>query len=263
MTYYNTRFIKVRLSVIFLSCVALILLSVAIFLPKPSFAQASRCADPIEAWYECWQKLSTFRNQVNQWCAFADPSNTSGGSKRQACELTLYGSLDYTPTGIATTDKCKTAESALKTPDACYVELKSGAWKTALNNFSDTCTFADPTPECSEQQREQFAEDNNWAVDSSASSSSSSGAVDTTNSAQRSKFIERISTYIRWLTVGVGILSVFGLVISGIQYAAAQENPQSVAAAKSRINNIVIGILIYLTMFGLLQWLIPGGVFGL
>jgi len=77
----------------------------------------------------------------------------------------------------------------------------------------------------------------------------------------QSPFMIRVATYIRWATVGIGLLAVFGVVISGIQYAAAQDNPQSLAAAKGRITNIVIGIIIYFLMFGALQWLIPGGVF--
>ncbi len=62
------------------------------------------------------------------------------------------------------------------------------------------------------------------------------------------------------LTAGVGILATIGLVISGIQYTAARDNAAMVTKVKSRIFNIVIGLLAYGVMWVVLEWLIPGGI---
>lgn len=66
----------------------------------------------------------------------------------------------------------------------------------------------------------------------------------------------------RFLAAGIGIIIVFALVLSGIQYIMAQDNPQQVSAAKDHIWNVVIALLAYIFMFAFLQWLVPGGIFG-
>ena len=62
------------------------------------------------------------------------------------------------------------------------------------------------------------------------------------------------------LTAGVGILATIGLVVSGIQYVSARDDAGKVAKVKSRIFNIMIGLLAYGVMWVVLQWLIPGGI---
>ena len=62
------------------------------------------------------------------------------------------------------------------------------------------------------------------------------------------------------LTTGVGVLGTLGIVISGIQYLTARDNPEQLTKAKSRLINIVIGLAIYAVMYGFLQWIIPGGI---
>lgn len=64
------------------------------------------------------------------------------------------------------------------------------------------------------------------------------------------------------LTYGVGIAGTLGIIISGIQYLTARDNEQQLVKAKSRLFNIVIGLALYATMFALLKFLLPGGVFG-
>lgn len=60
------------------------------------------------------------------------------------------------------------------------------------------------------------------------------------------------------ITAGVGVLGMAGIVIAGIQYATAADNEAQVAAAKERIRNIVIGLVLWATMFALVQWLTIG-----
>lgn len=64
------------------------------------------------------------------------------------------------------------------------------------------------------------------------------------------------------LLVGVGALAVLGITIAGIQYLTAGDNEQQVAKAKRRILEVVIGLALYAALWSILQWLIPGGVFG-
>ena len=64
------------------------------------------------------------------------------------------------------------------------------------------------------------------------------------------------------LTYGVGIAGTFAIVIVGIQYMTAKDNAGQMAAAKTRLIAIVIGLAAYAVMWAFLQWLLPGGIFG-
>ncbi len=65
---------------------------------------------------------------------------------------------------------------------------------------------------------------------------------------------------ITFLSIGVGIAVVAGIAIGGIQYATSQGNPAGAQKGITTITNAVIGLVLYLLMFALLQFLIPGGV---
>jgi len=62
------------------------------------------------------------------------------------------------------------------------------------------------------------------------------------------------------LTAGVGILAVIGLVVSSIQYIMSQGDAAKLTKVKSRIFNIVLGILAYGALWAVLNWLMVGGL---
>lgn len=64
------------------------------------------------------------------------------------------------------------------------------------------------------------------------------------------------------LSFGIGIAAIGGLAFSAIQYAQASDNEGSVSAARERIRNIVIGLFLYGFLLAIVNWLIPGGMFG-
>ena len=66
---------------------------------------------------------------------------------------------------------------------------------------------------------------------------------------------------IRFLSYGVGLAVVLAIVLAGIQYSASEGNPEATQKAKSKIQNAIIALFIYLFSFSLLQFLVPGGVF--
>ena len=70
-----------------------------------------------------------------------------------------------------------------------------------------------------------------------------------------------LNIFLRILTYGVGIAGTFGIVIVGIQYLTAKDNAGQMAAAKTRLIAILIGLGLYAVMWALLQWLLPGGIF--
>ncbi len=67
--------------------------------------------------------------------------------------------------------------------------------------------------------------------------------------------------FIQVLSAVVGIVVVIMIVVGGIQYSISRDNPQAVAAARQRIFNALLALVVYLLMVVFLQWLVPGGVF--
>jgi hypothetical protein len=73
--------------------------------------------------------------------------------------------------------------------------------------------------------------------------------------------VKDLNKIVAFLSAGVGIIVVAVIILGGIQYMLAGDNPQAVGAAKQRIINGFIALVTFLLMFAFLQWLIPGGVF--
>ncbi|MEX0919562.1 MAG: hypothetical protein WDZ32_00275, partial [Candidatus Saccharimonadales bacterium] len=59
---------------------------------------------------------------------------------------------------------------------------------------------------------------------------------------------------------GVGIVAVGMIIVGGVQYAAARDNPQAIEGAKKRISNAVIGLILFMFMAAIMNFLIPGGI---
>lgn len=66
---------------------------------------------------------------------------------------------------------------------------------------------------------------------------------------------------IRFASVGVGIAITASIIYAGIQYSSAEGNPEATQKAKLRIQNTVIGLMVYIFAFSVLQYMIPGGLF--
>lgn len=63
---------------------------------------------------------------------------------------------------------------------------------------------------------------------------------------------------IETMTIGIGILGVLGITITGVQYLTAGGNEEQVKKAKRRLVEVVIGVAMYVLIGGLIQWFIPG-----
>lgn len=58
----------------------------------------------------------------------------------------------------------------------------------------------------------------------------------------------------------VGGIIILVLVIAGIQYITSAGDPSNVKSAKNRVMNAVIALVLYLMMFAILNFLVPGGI---
>lgn len=65
----------------------------------------------------------------------------------------------------------------------------------------------------------------------------------------------------KFLSAGVGIVLVGSIIWAGILYSSSQGNPEQTKAAKNRIQNAIIGLVLYMFIFAIVQYLVPGGLF--
>lgn len=73
-----------------------------------------------------------------------------------------------------------------------------------------------------------------------------------------------IDTYInpavKVLTALVGITAVVSIILGGIQYSTSADDSGEVTKAKQRIFNTVLGLVAYVFLIALLNYLVPGGI---
>lgn len=63
------------------------------------------------------------------------------------------------------------------------------------------------------------------------------------------------------VSVGVGIVAVGGIVYGAVLYASAQDSQDQIRKAIKTIRSVIIGVLLYVFMVTIINFLVPGGVF--
>lgn len=71
---------------------------------------------------------------------------------------------------------------------------------------------------------------------------------------------EILNMILTTLTAGLAVLATGSIIFAGFLYMTARNNASQVQKAKTMIFNTVIGIIAYVFMWTILEWLIPGGV---
>lgn len=74
--------------------------------------------------------------------------------------------------------------------------------------------------------------------------------------------VEYLKMVLQFLSAGVGIVVVLMLVIAGVQYITAVGDPGNIKKAKERIVNAITALLLFIFGYAILNFLIPGGLFG-
>jgi hypothetical protein len=58
----------------------------------------------------------------------------------------------------------------------------------------------------------------------------------------------------------VGVVAVVMLIIAGILYSSAQDDPKRISLAKKIIFDVLIGVAAYVFLFAFLNYVLPQGV---
>ena len=63
------------------------------------------------------------------------------------------------------------------------------------------------------------------------------------------------------LSIGIGILGLIGVLTFGIMYLTAGTDASKAAKARRRFFEVLIGLALYASLYGIAKWLLPGGTF--
>ena len=66
-----------------------------------------------------------------------------------------------------------------------------------------------------------------------------------------------LQTVVDIMSVLIGILGVIGITITGVQYLTAGGSEEKTRKAKTRMFDIVIGLVAYAVVYAFLKWLLP------
>jgi hypothetical protein len=69
-----------------------------------------------------------------------------------------------------------------------------------------------------------------------------------------------IAEFMKFLTGLAGIAAVVGIVFGGIKISMAQGNPGQLDQGVKAILNAVLGIVVYILMFAIINFMVPGGI---
>jgi len=83
-----------------------------------------------------------------------------------------------------------------------------------------------------------------------------------TSDVSQSSVFQIIIWILRIMTGAVGIAAVGALIYAGVLYSSSSGESAQVGKAKTIIKDTTIGLVAYGFMFIILNWLIPGGIFG-
>lgn len=178
------------------------------------------------------------------------------------CFLQLTGTL-YRCRDVSPGDSAVQASGTCWTSDSTVVKNEL-VWVTA--DCSGSSFQAAPAAECSGNSPStsdccQVIGNSNSCALPVRGSGSNNLTICSGNASCTSVVNNYLNPVIDFLAAGVGIIVTSMIVIAGIQYITSQDNPQAVSAARNRIFNAVIALVIFGLMYALLQWLVPGGIF--
>jgi hypothetical protein len=170
-------------------------------------------------------------------CYVADRSATNG------CDLTKGSDTGYMRSGL------------------CYLEVRDNS--NRLQSYKNTPCFVTGDTKGGSQcgtgdGAEKISIDIGCRGNVCAKPTTASATICSTNV---NAIVDAFFAIIRFLSFGVGIVIVASIVLAGIQYSSSRGDPAAVAKAIERVRNTVIGFVIYLLIYAILNWIVPAGVF--
>ena len=193
---------------------------------------------------------------------------TPNGQKTDATGMT-YEEADGSSTGNAPTfDTSSVAGSSNASPSASYTGKKDSSSSSSGSSSSSSSSGS------------SGGSSSGSSSSGSSSSGSSSGASGSSSSSDekciklaiikikgkdciensKEAIFEILGMILNIFTFGVGIAATGGFIFCGYQYITSKNEPAVIVKIKTRMLNIVIGLIIYFMFWGLIGLLLPGGL---
>ena len=183
---------------------------------------------------------------------------TPNGQKTDATGM-IYEEADGSSTGSTPTfDTSSVSGASNASPSASYTDKKASSSSSGSSGGSSSGSSSS----------------------GSSSSGSSSGASGSSSSSDekciklaiikikgkdciensKEAIFEILGMILNIFTFGVGIAATGGFIFCGYQYITSKNEPAVIVKIKTRMLNIVIGLIIYFMFWGLIGLLLPGGL---
>lgn len=193
---------------------------------------------------------------------------TPNGQKTDATGM-IYEEADGSSTGNAPTfDTSSVAGSSNASPSASYTGKKDSSSSSSGSSSSSSSSGS------------SGSSSSGSSSSGSSSSGSSSGASGSSSSSDekciklaiikikgkdciensKEAIFEILGMILNIFTFGVGIAATGGFIFCGYQYITSKNEPAVIVKIKTRMLNIVIGLIIYFMFWGLIGLLLPGGL---
>lgn len=193
---------------------------------------------------------------------------TPNGQKTDATGM-IYEEADGSSTGNAPTfDTSSVAGSSNASPSASYTGKKDSSSSSSGSSSSSSSSGS------------SGGYSSGSSSSGSSSSGSSSGASGSSSSSDekciklaiikikgkdciensKEAIFEILGMILNIFTFGVGIAATGGFIFCGYQYITSKNEPAVIVKIKTRMLNIVIGLIIYFMFWGIIGLLLPGGL---
>ena len=183
---------------------------------------------------------------------------TPNGQKTDATGM-IYEEADGSSTGSTPTfDTSSVSGASNASPSASYTDKKASSSSSGSSGSSSSGSSSSGS--------------SSSGSSSSASGSSSSSdekciklaiikikGKDCIENSEEAIF-EILGMILNIFTFGVGIAATGGFIFCGYQYITSKNEPAVIVKIKTRMLNIVIGLIIYFMFWGLIGLLLPGGL---
>ncbi|HVX58732.1 MAG TPA: pilin [Candidatus Saccharimonadales bacterium] len=137
--------------------------------------------------------------------------------------------------GSSTKNSAATTGGVHKNPDPCHPELDSPPGAPLTQPQLNSCEA------CNNKKNPTDAQINNCL--------------------NQNPIVKDINLAVNGLAGMVAVVSVAMIVLGGIKYSLARNNPQEISNARNHIINAVFAMIAFMLIWALLQYLVPGGVF--
>ena len=193
---------------------------------------------------------------------------TPNGQKTDATGM-IYEEADGSSTGSTPTfDTSSVSGASNASPSASYTDKKASSSSSSSSGSSSSGSSSSGSSSSGSSSS---------GGSSSGSSSSASGSSSSTDEKciklaiikikgkdcienSEEAIFEILGMILNIFTFGVGIAATGGFIFCGYQYITSKNEPAVIVKIKTRMLNIVIGLIIYFMFWGIIGLLLPGGL---